>query len=191
MTIYTKGKLKRYSVVYADPPWSYNQFQGKGTKYGDVSAHYQTMTKEELEQFPINNFADSKNCVLFMWATFPNLPQAIELVAKWGFEYKTVAFVWIKTRKEGYYSGLGFYTNSNAEIVIIAKRGQLERKNKNVKQLVFSPLEQHSQKPNEVRQRIVDLYGDIPRIELFARERFHGWDSFGNQLPNTIQEILN
>lgn len=180
---------KKYKIIYTDPPWSYNQFQGMGKEYGDVSAHYTTMTLQQLKELPINGIAD-KDCALFLWATFPNLREALELMKFWGFEYKTAAFVWVKTRKNGYYSGLGFYTNSNAEICLIGIKGHLERVNKDIKQLVFSPLKEHSRKPDEIRLRIVELYGNLPRIELFARQRYEGWDTWGNELSPYIQKSL-
>lgn len=167
----------KYQIIYADPPWSYSNFQGKGKSYGDVSAHYSTMTQAEMEKMPVP--ADD-NCVLFMWATYPNLQEALSLTRAWGFVYKTVAFTWVKTRGEGIYSGLGFYTNANAEICLLGRRGRFTRQSKCVKQIVMAPLGRHSEKPAEVRDRIVSLCGDLPRIELFARRRTPGWDVWGN-----------
>jgi len=189
MDLETNGK--KYQIIYADPPWSYEQFQGKGEKYGDVSSHYDTLTISELKKIPIDNIADN-DCALFMWATYPNLPQAIELMDAWKFQYKTVAFTWIKKNKNGgFYSGLGFYTNSNCEICLLGIRGRLNRINKDVKQIVVSPLREHSRKPDEVRNRIERLYGTrLNRIELFARNRVDGWDCYGNQLSDTIQKRL-
>jgi len=102
---------KKYKIIYADPPWSYSNFQGKGSRYGDVSRHYETMEIEELCGLPIKNLAD-ENCLLLMWATFPNLKEALQLIEAWGFRYVTTAFVWIKTDQYGKprNDGLGFYT---------------------------------------------------------------------------------
>ena len=148
------------------------------------------MNMDEMKEIPIENIAD-KDCVLFMWATYPNLKDALELMDAWGFEYKTVAFTWVKKNKHGgFYSGLGFYTNSNCEICLLGKKGELERQNKNVKQLIISKLREHSRKPDEVRIRIENLYGQLPRIELFARNRIEGWDCYGDQLSDTIQKLL-
>jgi len=180
---------KKYKIIYADPPWKYNQFQGQGKAYGDVSAHYPSMGNEELKTLPIHRLC-SDDCVLFLWATYPNLPQAIELMNVWGFNYKTVAFTWVKTRGGKYYSGLGFYTNSNCEICLLGTKGKFKRVNKNVKQLIISPLREHSRKPDEIRNRIVQLCGNLPRIELFARQRFEGWDAWGNEVPNDIQKTI-
>lgn len=139
--------------------------------------------------------ADS--CALFMWATFPCLKEAIELGEHWGFTYKTVAFTWIKKNKhkDSPFVGMGYYTRSNAEIVILFIKGKpLKRVNMDVEQVLFSEIGKHSQKPNEIRERIVRLFGDLPRVELFARSRegffpdyeYEGWDVFGNQVNNSI-----
>lgn len=178
----------KYKIIYADPPWSYGNFQGKGKAFGDVSAHYPTMTLAEMSAIPIKNIAADDLCLLFMWATFPTLPDAMALIEAWGFTYKTVAFVWVKNRGEKLYSGLGFYTNSNAEICIVARRGKAPfvRANRDVKQIVQAQLGVHSRKPDEVRDRIVRLVGDVPRVELFAREAAPGWDRWGNQIDSTI-----
>ena len=195
--------MKKYQIIYADPPWSYSNFQGKGSYFGDVSRHYSTMSFDELKKLRISKISDD-NCILFMWATFPNLEQAISLVKEWGFIYKTVAFVWVKMKNdmsEPRGDGMGFYTLSNAEIVLIGTKGKFTRNRKDIKQIVLSPKWEHSRKPDEVRNRIVELCGDIPRIELFARDngdkdifgknKLDGWDSWGNEVPNDIEISLN
>lgn len=169
---------KKYEIIYADPPWSYKNFQGKGKAYGDVTAHYSTMSIDQLCDLPVQSLT-ADNCILFLWATFPNLKEALDVIKAWGFIYKTVGFVWVKTRGKGFYSGLGFYTNSNAEICLIARKGKFKRVAKNVKQLCVAPLEQHSKKPDVIRERIVQLCDDKPRIELFARGTYKGWDTWG------------
>lgn len=180
--------MSLYRTIVADPPWAYSNFQGKGKAFGDVSAHYSTMTPQEMAALPIQGLCDPSLCLLFMWATFPTLPDAMALIKAWGFEYKTVAFVWVKTRGDKLYSGLGFYTNSNAEICIVARRGKgpFVRANRDVKQIIQAPLGVHSQKPDEVMDRIVRLVGDVPRLEMFARKRRPGWDAFGNQVEGSI-----
>jgi N6-adenosine-specific RNA methylase IME4 len=181
-------KNNKYQIIYADPPWSYSNFQGKGSYYGDVSRHYKTMSREEIENLNVELLADN-NCILFLWATFPNLPQAIRLIKVWGFEYKTVGFVWVKMKNdmsEVRGDGMGFYTLSNAEIVLIGVKGKFKRNRKDIKQIVLSPKWEHSKKPDEVRKRIVNLCGDLPRIELFAREKTNGWDSWGNEVESDI-----
>lgn len=135
-------------------------------------------------KLPVKSIAD-KNCVLFMWATFPNLPDAFKVMEAWGFEYKTAAFVWVKqdrTNNTPKKYGLGWYTRSNAEIVLLGRRGKLERKAKDVKQIVNGTIGEHSEKPHEVRKRITQLFGELPRIELFARTKAFGWDAWGNEV---------
>jgi N6-adenosine-specific RNA methylase IME4 len=187
--------MKKYQIIYADPPWSYSNFQGKGSYFGDVSRHYKTMSKKDLEELDVQSIADD-NCILFMWATFPNLSQAIELVEKWGFKYKTVAFVWVKMKNdmsEPRGDGMGFYTQSNAEIVLIGTKGKFKRNKNNIKQILLHPKSVHSKKPVIVRDKIVELCGDLPRIELFARkedklfDEFKGWDVWGNEVDSDIK----
>lgn len=184
----TDFPTEKYRIIYADPPWSYGNFQGKGKAFGDVSAHYPTMAKEAMAALPVASIADPNLCLLFMWATFPTLPDAMFLMDAWGFDYKTAAFLWVKTRGEKLYSGLGFYTNSNAEVCFVARRGKAPfvRANRDVKQIVQAPLQEHSRKPAEVRDRIVRLVGDVPRIELFARQATEGWAAWGNQAPAAV-----
>ena len=123
-----------------------------------------------------------------MWVTFPQLPEAFKVIKAWGFRYKTVAFVWIKQNKsgKGYFFGLGYWTRSNAEICLLAVRGKPKRILKKVFQLIVSPLQEHSKKPEEARKRIVELMGDLPRIELFARRQSVGWDVWGNEVESSL-----
>lgn len=145
------------------------------------------MSLEELMALPVSAIADT-DCVLFLWATFPQLPEALRLIKAWGFSYRTVAFVWLKTNRKArtWFYGLGFWTRGNAEICLFAKRGHPKRKSAGIHQLIVSPVEQHSKKPDEARERIVALMGDLPRIELFARQETPGWDVWGNEAPNSI-----
>jgi site-specific DNA-methyltransferase (adenine-specific) len=119
-----------------------------------------------------------------MWATFPNLLDCLKVIKAWRFRYTSCGFVWVKEnpKSPGYHVGLGYWTRANAELCLIATRGHPKRISKSVRQLVISPLERHSKKPGCVRERIVELIGDVPRIELFARERAEGWDALGNEL---------
>lgn len=120
-----------------------------------------------------------------MWATFPMLREALELIEAWGFTYKTIAFNWVKQNKSGngIFWGLGNWTRSNSEICLLAVKGKPKRISAGVHSVVLSPLQRHSQKPAEVRDRIVELMGDLPRIELFARSAAEGWDCWGNEAP--------
>ena len=124
----------------------------------------------------------------FLWATFPQLPEALRLIEAWGFTYKSVAFVWLKKnrRADSWFYGLGFWTRGNAEICLLATRGHPKRQAANVHQFIISPIEHHSKKPDEARDKIVALMGDLPRVELFARQTPPGWDVWGNEVEPTI-----
>ena len=128
------------------------------------------------------------DCTLFLWTTFPQIPEALQVIKAWGFQYKTVSFVWLKQNKSGngWFFGLGFWTRGNAEICLLATKGKPHRKSNKVHQFIVSPLRLHSQKPNEAREKIVELMGDLPRLELFAREKADGWDAWGNEVESDV-----
>lgn len=196
-----KSQTKKYKVILADPPWQYFNPKNNDPSMGGIT--YDTMPVEDIMKMPIQELCD-KDCALFMWATMPKLKEAFQVIESWEFNYTTCAFVWIKLNKNagfiektinkikyiiiegGFYSGLGHWVNGNAEICLFAKKGHPKRNKKNVKQLIFSPLRHHSAKPVEVRNRIVELMGNVPRIELFARDRVDGWDAFGNEIESDI-----
>lgn len=166
---------KKYNIIYADPPWKYTgNFWNK--------KHYPCVPIKEIYNFPIDKIA-AENCALFLWVTFPILPQALETVKRWGFDYTTVAFVWIKTNKLNSkpFFGLGSWTRANAEICVLGFRGKLKRQSKKISQIILSPIREHSRKPDEIREKIVALLGNLPRIELFARQNVKGWDCWGNE----------
>ena len=171
-------------MIYADPPWRYQNWKGQGV----AERHYPTMTLEDIKALPVTGLA-GKDCVLFLWATCPMLPEALDVIRAWGFTFKTVAFTWIKLapKADSIYWGLGYWTRSNAEICLLATRGQPRRQAKNVHQVIISHVEEHSKKPDEARRRIVALMGNVPRVELFARYPAPGWDVWGNEVPRSIQ----
>ena len=172
---------KKYKIIYADAPWTYNNPKNNDPKMGGIT--YPTMSDEEINSLPIKDICE-ENCALFLWATMPKLQEALNVINAWGFKYTTCAFVWIKTnpKGKGIYSGLGHWVNGNAELCLFAKKGRPIRICKNIKQIVLEPRGKHSAKPNEVKKRIVRLIGDLPRIELFARERTEGWEVWGNEI---------
>lgn len=173
---------KKYQIIYADPPWAY--LWGKGKDGGNFAPekHYPTMSTEEICKLNIRRIAD-KNCALLMWATMPCLPDAIAVMKAWGFKYKTCAFVWVKTKKDGSpLAGMGSYTKSNAEICLLGMRGHIKSEDKTVRQILMHPRLGHSVKPPVIREKIVQLFGDRPKIELFARQYVNGWDNWGNEV---------
>ncbi len=173
-----KGK---YNIIYADPPWEYDRTIGQGVAIDQ----YDLMPLEEIKRLPIKDLS-SEHCILFLWATFPKLKEALEVIEAWNFEYKTVGFTWIKTNKNNNkpFFGIGSYTKSNAEICLLATKGEphIFVKDNSISSVILSPLQEHSKKPGEVREKIVQLVGDIPKIELFAREKVKNWESWGNEI---------
>ena len=173
--------MKKYNIIYADPPWAYRTYSKKG-QGRSAESHYPTMNIEDIKALPVGELAD-KDCALFLWITFPCLYEALEVLEAWGFSYKTVAFVWVKQNRKNddLFTGMGYWTRANAEICILATKGHPRRVNAGVRQVILSHVEEHSKKPDETRDRIVQLMGDLPRIELFARQSPEGWDVWGNE----------
>lgn len=178
--------MKKYKVIYADPPWSYKVWSKKGAGRS-AESHYPTMSIEDIKALPVAELAD-KDCALFLWITFPMLREAWSVMDAWGFKYKSVAFVWVKQNKKSpsLFWGMGYWTRANAELCVIATKGSPKRESRAVHQVIVSPVEEHSKKPDESRRRIVQLMGDVPRIELFARQSSPGWDVWGNEAPDSI-----
>ena len=174
---------KKYKIIYADPPWKYKVYSDKGLGRS-AESHYSTMATDEICALPIEKLAD-RDCVLLMWVTMPCLMDGFRVLEAWGFTYKTVAFTWIKQcrKSDKIFMGMGYYTRANAEYCLLATKGKvLERKSHSVSSVIISHIEQHSKKPDETRKRIVELFGDRPRIELFARQYAGGWDCWGNEV---------
>ncbi len=176
-------KSDHYPVVLADPPWGYSVFTKKGT--GQTSErHYPSMTDLELCLMePEIKRVSKKNSILFMWSTSPLLATSIYIMGVWGFSYKTVAFTWIKMTKGGTPCfGLGHYTRPATELCLMGVRGKIAGavKSHSVRQVVLAERGKHSQKPEEVQDRIEDLF-DGPYLELFARRKRKGWRTWGNQ----------
>ena len=193
--------MKRYDLLLADPPWTYDNKQQNDPSRGGIT--YPVLTMKELYDLPMYKAA-ADNSILVMWITHPKLMDTyysskekvsgvknaaeynpLSIIRQWGFRPITTLFVWVKLNKSGvgYYSGLGRYTNSNTELAIVARRGKgLPRIDKTVKQLIFASIGDHSAKPAEQYDRLDRLYGDVPRLELFARKQNPpptGWDATG------------
>ena len=155
------------------------------------------MSLPEIQALPIQDIADD-NCALFLWATDPLLPQAIDLIQKWGFNYKTVAFYWCKLNRSSplewwgerdFFTGMGYWTRANTEICLLGTRGKPKRKSASVRRLVVAPRREHSRKPDVVADRIVHLMGDVPRVELFARASRPGWAVWGNEISKWEPDV--
>ena len=172
---------KKYNIIYADPPWSYKTWR-KGS--GTANKHYKTMNLEDIVIMKdVINKITEKDCILFLWGTWPCLIDAITVIKEWGFKFKTCGFLWVKlTKMLKVFVGLGFWTRSNTEYCLIATKGHIKRKSKKVSQVIMSIRREHSRKPDEVRDKIIELVGDLPRIELFARQKFDDWDCWGNEV---------
>ena len=145
------------------------------------------MPIENICALPVPTLA-APDCALFLWATFAMLPEALRTVSAWGFSYKSTAFVWVKPNKNapGWFFGTGFWTRANAELCLLGIKGSPKRQSNSVAQLIVAPRREHSRKPDETRDRIVRLMGDLPRVELFARQTAPGWDVWGNEVNSTI-----
>ena len=191
--------MKKYQIIYADPPWSYGSRKLNASTGGkEITDHYPTMEIEDIKKLPIKELAD-KNCLLFMWVVYPLLDKAFEVIKSWGFKYSTVAFEWLKMTPNGKnVCFMGAWTcGGGIELCLLAKRGTIKRITKNVRKMVIDVRQEHSKKPDEVRKRIVELVGDLPRIELFTRpdkqknlfgfDRFDNWDVWGNEVKSDIK----
>jgi N6-adenosine-specific RNA methylase IME4 len=172
---------KTYDVIYADPAWYFKTYSKKGIGRSPEQ-HYSCMSINDICNLPVDTIS-KPNCVLFLWAIDSMLPQAFKVIESWGFIYKTVAFTWAKKNKksESFFTGLGYWTRANPEMCLLATRGKPKRISKSVRQLVIDIRREHSRKPDRIRDDIVELCGDVSRIELFARQRAKGWDSWGNE----------
>lgn len=180
--------MEKYRVILADPPWQYRTFKpGAMTQHprrkhpAPAAVQYATLTTDALRSLPVADMAD-KNAALFLWATMPCLPEALALVEAWGFQYRTVAFTWVKmTRAGGYIKGLGHYTMPNAELCLLGIRGSMPRQAADVPQIIATARRQHSRKPDEQYARIMRLFSG-PYVEMFCRQQWPGWaTAFSNQ----------
>lgn len=195
----------KFNIILADPPWSYYTWTPKGTGR-NADQHYQTQSLDWIASLPVQSIC-ADDCVLFLWATWPNLEAAFNTIKEWGFTYKTLGFDWCKLTSTGdhWHIGNGYYTRANTEPCLLATRGKiLERLDMGVKQLIatreaipdsaiVAPLGKHSAKPAEQYRRIDRLFGtQLPRAELFARKRRAGWVSLGRDLSglDMVEELI-
>jgi N6-adenosine-specific RNA methylase IME4 len=193
-------RVEKYSIIYADPPWSYegNATNQKNNR-GGAAVHYNVMSLADICALPISDLA-ADNSLLFMWGAWPKLFEAKAVIDAWGFTFKTCAFVWVKTNRRvnveqtsflpvdsfDSFWGMGRWTRANTEFCLLAVKGKPKRMSAAVHQVIYAPIAKHSQKPAETRDRIIELAGDLPRVELFARKPAKGWEVWGNQVESTI-----
>lgn len=218
--------MDKYQIIYADPPWEYKDKAKAGKRGSEFK--YPCMNIEDIKSLPVSNIC-ADNAALFLWCTAPQLPVGFEVMKAWGFQYKTIAFTWVKLNKKpvasvdiikdsfkyntlrGFkaphlpenirvlegdtehgidiysdFMGMGSYSRQNSEFCLLGIKGKMKRQSASVRQVVMSSREEHSKKPNEVRDRIVQLFGDLPRIELFARQHAPGWDVWGDEVESDI-----
>ena len=160
--------MKKYSIVYADPPWSYSDKNCNGA----TGSHYKTMTLDDIKNLKVKEISKDDS-VLFLWATYPMLKEALEVGEAWGFKYKTIAFQWIKlNRKNGKpFFGLGRWTRGNSECCLLFTKGKPKRVSSSVFQLIQTPIEKHSKKPNITRDRIVELMGGGRSYRIICKRK--------------------
>jgi N6-adenosine-specific RNA methylase IME4 len=171
---------KKYSIVYVDPPWAYNDKALAGNR--GAGHHYGTLSTQELMTLPVSNIAEDDS-VMFMWVTMPMLTVFEPVMNAWGYDYKTCAFTWIKkTKNDKMHWGMGNWTRSNPELCLLGTRGKPKRLCAAIHSVLEEKVGRHSEKPATTRDKIVELVGDLPRIELFARTTTPGWDSWGNEV---------
>jgi len=170
--------MKTYEIIYTDPPWQYKSSDNLAETSllnKDENFHYPTMPLEEIMKIDVPS---SDSCLMFMWVVNPMLDDGIELLKHWGFEFSTVGFMWHKQR-----ANPGYYTMSSIEMVIIGKKGKIPepRGARNVKQFLSQTRGKHSEKPQEIRERIVEMFPTQDKLEMFARVQADGWDIWGNE----------
>ena len=185
----------KYQILYIDPPWSYKDKALAGNR--GACCKYPVLSIEDIKNLPIKDIADD-NSVLFLWVTMPKLNEVFDVIKSWGFEYKTCAFTWVKRNKiaSSWFMGMGSWTRANSELCLLATRGKPKRVSGGVSAIIDTPIEGHSKKPNIVRNKIIELCGDLPRIEIFARQKIDGWNCVGNDINGkdireSLREITN
>ena len=161
-----------YGALLAAPPWHFRTWSANGK---GRSRTYDTMSFEELADMPIVSMA-APDCALFMWVIDSHLQDALDLIQAWQFQYKTIGFIWVKPS-----IGLGYWTRKQAEVCLLATRGKPKRIGRAISQVLHAPRREHSRKPDQIYADIEGLV-DGPYMELFARQRWPGWDQWGNQV---------
>jgi N6-adenosine-specific RNA methylase IME4 len=204
---FTESGLKRYNVIYADCPWSFNNKKTGGSMKSGAESVYPVMSFVDLCLLPVREVA-AEDSLLAMWWVASQPEEALEVMRAWGFRLVTMTgFVWVKSTKFGKpYFGMGFQTRAGSEVCslgvrgdidvevedqgaefcLLAKRGGFKRRSGSVRSVVNAPVGAHSEKPEEVRSRLMQLTGPVPSLEMFARVKTPGWDVFGNEVQDSI-----
>jgi N6-adenosine-specific RNA methylase IME4 len=187
--------MKKYNIVYADPAWSFGdkirsskKLENGNMHFRELGLHYSTMKTTEICALRVKDIV-ADDAALFLWTTDAHLPDALQVIDAWGFKYKTIAFIWNKkTNKGNQVCFMGKWTMKGSEICLLATKGKAHGliKSHKVRQLVEAERDIHSRKPDEVRKRIVELLGDLPKVELFCRVPKDGWDIWGNEVVSTV-----
>jgi N6-adenosine-specific RNA methylase IME4 len=187
---------RHFRAILADPPWYYKSRtalqSSNWDSRRDAEKHYGVMGWQDIAAMPVKTLAHPDGCHLFLWTTGPCLAQGLDVMRAWGFNYSAIAFTWVKLRRkheklhlplgEGdLHVGLGLTTRKNTEVVLLGRRGSVKRLAKDVREVVLSPVREHSRKPDEVRKRIM-RYCHGPYLELFAREKRPAWFSWGDEV---------
>jgi N6-adenosine-specific RNA methylase IME4 len=182
-----------YQVILADPPWYFRNYSAQDphevhNRGRGQQRHYPTMTTEEICALPVAKLVDD-NAVLFLWSCWPILPDSLKVIEAWGFEYKSLAWAWIKSNPTGFgfHIGMGYFTRANSEPCLFATRGSLPKPaNRGILSLIYAPVMAHSRKPDDQYRKIEALYPGKRYLELFARRPWPGWDRWGNEVRSTI-----
>jgi len=186
---------KKYNIIYADPPW---KFGSKAPHlYGDTRFHsldeqYQTQEKGWIAELPVKQILH-KDAACFMWTVDSHLEEALHVMRAWGFKFVNIIFIWEKISKKGVTCcNVAPWVMKNYEICLFGTKGAMSKykKKHNIQQKIRAIRRKHSQKPPCVRGRITALFGDLPRIELFARERAKGWDAWGDECPEMEETCI-
>lgn len=166
--------MKKYQIIYADPPWRYNFSPSNKSK---IEQYYETMSEEDIANLTISQIAD-KNCVLYLWATSPKLLEALKVMKSWGFEYKTCA-IWDKDS-----IGMGYWFLGQHELLLIGTKGKIAppKAKFRVSSIYTEKKKGHGIKPDYFRQLIMRSFPDLNKVELFARQEVDGWDCIGNEI---------
>jgi N6-adenosine-specific RNA methylase IME4 len=182
--------MSKYKVIYADPPWAFNNKKTGGSMKSGASQQYDVMSLEEMQQMDVESLCDD-NCLLVMWYVGAMPDEALALARAWGFRVTNMnGFVWDKETKHGKdFFGMGHITRASTESALVAVKGKTSTliKDRSIRSRIRAKVTGHSAKPHEFRQAIEKLCGDVPRLEMFARTQNPGWDTFGNQVDNSIE----